>query len=1005
VVVTSTSDERSLVDIRVGDVNGHEVLTLEHVTLAPAPIPSNAPTARPSFYKVEWQDVPLPPPVPSNEDDADVERTFTRLAQENGVDRYAALKAPLQAWATDFARAALVSLGAFDKGGRLTPETVNAARAAIVPEQQRLYDHLVTWFANDNVWGTDDPDESARERQLVSSFPEFEAELHLLGRCGPHLAEVFRGEVRPLDVLFGDTALLTRLYQQSPFSRCFNTLASDVIAQRARRSTRTVRILEIGAGTGGTTTWVLPRLDARRTHYVFSDVSQAFLARATETFADYRFVEYRLFDVERRGAPQGLEPGTFDIVLAANVLHATAEIKAAVEHARELLAPDGLLVLVEGTEPQRWVDLTFGMTDGWWRFTGRDPRRTYPLLSADAWRSLLAEVGLHATLVPEDGATGEVVITASVDATPLAHDDRRIWVVVGGATQLANAVVEELAAQGDQCVHIAGTGELSTVPAATVAASGIVLVANGTTDDNPVESAVTNCECLAELVRSVTRSSADSRPRLWAITTGAQAVESGSDARIDQAALWGLGPAAALELPDAWGGLIDVDPDGSPRKNAQAVVHELTTGGHDDRVVYRAGRRLVPRLVEHTPIAAPPFAAEGGSWLVTGGLGAIGSRTAEWLADHGVLHVVLLGRTGTRASEIDESPTMRVEFVERLRRRGIEVNVVDADLTDGSAVNATIARFGKDWPALEGVVHTAARFGSQPLAEMSRADFEAVLLPKAAGAWHLHRHAPATLRHFVMFSSTASLIGGVGQAHYAAANAVLDALAHARRFEGKPALSINWGLWSVMRGVSDESRRQYASIGFREMQPEAALAAMSHVFASVEVQTSIASMDWPRVRAAFRSRRPQPFLDRVGTVVTTAAAPRQTSLTAELMALDRRDRPALALSSVTAHIAAILRLQPSQVPPERGLFEMGMDSLMSIELRQRLEKDIGRSLPSTLTFNYGSARALADYLVGIIAGGAAADLVTPTPADPDDLEAMSEDELASALTRQLERLS
>ena len=157
---------------------------------------------------------------------------------------------------------------------------------------------------------------------------------------------------------------------------------------------KTVRILEIGAGTGGTTAQVLPCLPADRTEYVFTDVSNSFLIAAARKFSSYPFVRYRLLDLEKEPGAQGFADDRFDIVIAANVLHATADLTRTVRHVKELLAPQGLLVLVEGTGPQQWLDLIFGMIEGWWKFTDNDLRPAHPLISQSAVDSLVGAGGI-----------------------------------------------------------------------------------------------------------------------------------------------------------------------------------------------------------------------------------------------------------------------------------------------------------------------------------------------------------------------------------------------------------------------------------------------------------------------------------------------------------------------------------------------------------------------------------------------------------------------------------
>ena len=175
------------------------------------------------------------------------------------------------------------------------------------------------------------------------------------------------------------------------------TIARSLRQSAARSATfpqsRTVRILEVGAGTGGLTAHVLPRVPAERTQYVFTDVSPHFLSRAEQKFFDRPFVRCRALDLEKSPAAQGFEDHSFDIVIASDAVHATARIEDSLAHLRALLAPGGLLVLLEIDRPTRWVDLVFGLTAGWWRFQDKELRRSHALLDRSRWRRSIALAG------------------------------------------------------------------------------------------------------------------------------------------------------------------------------------------------------------------------------------------------------------------------------------------------------------------------------------------------------------------------------------------------------------------------------------------------------------------------------------------------------------------------------------------------------------------------------------------------------------------------------------
>ncbi|WP_445629542.1 beta-ketoacyl synthase N-terminal-like domain-containing protein [Nostoc sp. DSM 114167] len=274
------------------------------------------------------------------------------------------------------------------------------------------------------------PTPQAQLDNLRSQYPQANAELTLLERCGSHLAQVLQGETRPLELLFpqGDLTALTQLYQDSPGAKVMNALVQKAISTAI--STATVSILEIGAGTGGTTAYLLPHLPAERTEYVFTDLGTWFTAKAQEKFRDYPFIRYQSLDIEQDPQSQGFTNHQYDIIVAANVLHATEDLQQTLRHVRSLLAPGGLLVLLEGTSPRRWLDLVFGLTPGWWKFSDYELRPFYPLLAVSDWLELLSDCGFQEAvhLAPDCEAIGDsfqqVVILAQSISTdnPVNHN-------------------------------------------------------------------------------------------------------------------------------------------------------------------------------------------------------------------------------------------------------------------------------------------------------------------------------------------------------------------------------------------------------------------------------------------------------------------------------------------------------------------------------------------------------------------------------------------------------
>ena len=259
-------------------------------------------------------------------------------------------------------------------------------------------------------------------RTVFADYPEV---LVYLRGCGDRLAAVLTGRESPLETLFpaGSFEIANGIYQDSCVARYLNGIVRAAFEAVVRsRPAGGLRVLEIGGGTAGTSSSVLPVLPPSRARYLFTDVSDLFLASAAEKLAAYPFVTYALLDVEKEPAAQGLEDASFDLILAANVLHATRDLRATVERVRSLLAPGGVLVLSETTSHPHYFDISTGLIEGWQSFAD-DLRSDNPLVSATAWVSLLREAGLEqAAAFPSDGSPASIlgnhVIVAVASGAP-----------------------------------------------------------------------------------------------------------------------------------------------------------------------------------------------------------------------------------------------------------------------------------------------------------------------------------------------------------------------------------------------------------------------------------------------------------------------------------------------------------------------------------------------------------------------------------------------------------
>ncbi|MFF0459371.1 type I polyketide synthase [Streptomyces mexicanus] len=281
-------------------------------------------------------------------------------------------------------------------------------------------------------------------------------------------------------------------------------------------------------------------------------------------------------------------------------------------------------------------------------------------------------------------------------------------------------------------------------------------------------------------------------PRLWLVTRGAQCTDPAQGADAELAAVWGLGRVAAAELPAAAVSLVDLDPaGGSGPAELRLLAAELTAGDRAPRAVaHRAGRRLVARAEDLPPAGArPPRLRADALYLVTGGTGGLGLHVARQLAERGARHLALLARgpLGARAEA----------EVAALRAAGVTVRLPRADVGDLDALRAALAALRADGPPLRGVVHAAGVLDDGILLRQDAGRLREVAAPKTDGARLLRAALAGTdLDFLLLFSSAAATHGTLGQGGYAAANAALDALAHAWRREGLPVTSVAWGAWA-----------------------------------------------------------------------------------------------------------------------------------------------------------------------------------------------------------------
>ena len=377
--------------------------------------------------------------------------------------------------------------------------------------------------------------------------------------------------------------------------------------------------------------------------------------------------------------------------------------------------------------------------------------------------------------------------------------------------------------------------------------------------------------------------------------------------------------------------------------------------------------------------------------LITGGLGGLGLEVAQWLAEKGVASLALLAR---------REPNVEAQkVIQAITDRGTSVRVFQADVTQADTMASVISTIQSEMLPLRGIIHAAGVMDNGTLAHLDWSRVNSVLAPKIQGAWNLHTLTQdIPLNFFVLFSSVTALFGAVGVGNYASANAFLDGLAHYRQSCGLPALSINWGSWAevgMLTTLSKQAQKQWTSQGISAMSPKEGIAVLEYLMDQPKAQYGAFVVDWPTwvkhypsqntacplgipplvsdlTQRALWVKRPQSSPLELGGIEGGRGAkekPKRQAAFLQQVLQQIKSAPAnkyrvLLVDHVRTEVSTILGGKSSEeIDIAKGLFEIGFDSLMSVELRNRLQSSLGCSLPSTLAFDYPTIEALVDYLI------------------------------------------
>jgi amino acid adenylation domain-containing protein len=773
-----------------------------------------------------------------------LEAERARLSQDPALTEaptYAAFVRDLDAWCAH-QLFQYIAAGAPDRApGTRHVRSALRERLGVQPAFRKCFDCFLHVLAVDGylrpegdgvVWEQRPAIPAPATATLIAGYPEFRGIVTLLEHCIAHYPDALSGKVPAITVLYpgGGSDLLEAAARESARHTdkdVYIELLKIAIDRRlATAGNRPVRILEVGMGDGLLAGRIVPGLQGRNVDYVATDISRAFIAKGERAAAaaGLEGVTFAVLDITRDPAAQGFAGRQFDFVICLDVVHATARLTETLDNLRMLLAPDGLFGVIEKVRRERWIDMVWGLAEGWWAFEDAELRTHSPLLDAAAWEALLrARPFSQVAVVPQDAAlratTDYALLLAQGSARPVARVAEEpasaatdithwfyapVWrptplvttsVRPAGRTAILDdesgvgaRLAERLTASGHDVAHFSLRAESTADDYRALLAS---------LSDVPAHVVYLGSSFFGLLHLAQALSGTAGEVTLSIVSTAACHVEEGDEVDPIKALLAGPLRVIPLELPRIACRQIDMalDDDGV----VDQLTAELVQPARDRVVAYRRGVRLV-QTIEPRPLAPGPGQSTGvrerGVYLITGGFGSMGMAFARDLARAARARLVLVGRT-------DPSPAAQAALLD-IEALGGEVLFLRADVADAAEMQTVVAAARTRFGALHGVIHTAGVYGQGLIWDRDRRAIEATFRPKVSGVRALEAAlAGEPLDFLVLCSSLAAVLPAPGQVDYCAANAVLDLFAagFARR-TGIRTVSIGWGMWQAL-GMMD----------------------------------------------------------------------------------------------------------------------------------------------------------------------------------------------------------
>ncbi|MGK7931605.1 MAG: SDR family NAD(P)-dependent oxidoreductase [Microcystaceae cyanobacterium] len=454
------------------------------------------------------------------------------------------------------------------------------------------------------------------------------------------------------------------------------------------------------------------------------------------------------------------------------------------------------------------------------------------------------------------------------------------------------------------------------------------------------------CGSVLYALQTLAEHQMESEFKLWLITRNVQPIENNQTVlSVAQSPLWGMGKVVGLEFPQWWGGMIDLG-NHSTDKEVEQLLSEIGDSQQEEQIAYRGNQRYVARLVRSKPNLTKSLTLHSDkTYLITGGLGSLGLKVAQWMVEKGIKNLVLTSRR--------EASEEKQVILNQLREKGVTIEVMQADVADENGMRALFEQINGTLPPLKGIIHAAGTLDDGILLEQDWQRFKEVMSAKVLGTWNLHQLTQNHELNFcIFFSSVASLLGSPGQGNYAAANQFMDSLAHYRHQQGQAGLSINWGPWDGEGMVANLESQQKAKLkqqGVNFISLQKGVKILEKLLNINLSEIGILPIDWS-IFTQFG--KPDSLLSELISVTSIAENEKPSPVITEnwlnqLHQASFEEQVIQIQDYLKQIVAKALRMTIEQVKIEKPLNTLGIDSLMAMELRNQVKTELNIDIPVT----------------------------------------------------------